>query len=386
MVIAPQAIVDPPLLAWTMKQSYPTDTNFVLLDGLRGLGALLVLVGHTMVAWGPFSPQSGSIVVDAFFALSGFVLAYAYEPRFKMGMRAGEFMLHRIVRLFPLYLLGTVAVYLVLLAMTFGDADGAERAGNLTVHLIPQLFMLPAPASLGSAEVYSLNWPAYTLMWELVANLVYVLIFRWLTTRVLIGVVIVSGLFLAFAILHFGSIDLGPDWPTWWGGLPRAMFGFFLGVLAFRLVGAPQTARRPKSWLAIPLLLSLPVFCCIPASYEMRPFVDIALAWVALLPMLILCQSIRPPDRFTHLFMVGGRISYAVYILHQPVRDIIKRVQWNSTIVTDYAPWTGLAILVGMVGVAYVAEKYYDRPVRRAFVKMLRTRAAKRRSNAGFAE
>lgn len=359
-----------------MELRKPSDT-FVLLDGVRGLGALLVLAGHTITAWGPVWPASGAIVVDAFFALSGFVLAYAYEPKFRTGMRAGEFMLHRIVRLFPLYLLGTLLVYLTLLAFTFGDADGAKRAGGISLQLAPQLFMLPSPPQLGAADVYSLNVPAYTLLCELAVNLVYVLIFRWLTTRVLVGVVLVAAACLAVTILNFGRIDIGSDWGTWWGGLARAMFGFFVGVLAFRCAGSPRTAGRPKHWFAVPLLVMLPAICFIPATPEWRPFVDIALAWGVLLPLLLVCQSFRPPDRFTALFTFGGQISYAVYILHQPVREIVKRIQWHSTIVSDLAPWSGIAVLAFVVAVAFVAERYYDRPMRSAIVAWLKSRAAK---------
>lgn len=357
-----------------METRSSTHDTFVLLDGLRGLGALLVLAGHTIVAWGPVWPASGAIVVDAFFALSGFVLAFSYEPRFRTGMGAGEFMLHRVVRLFPLYLLGTLLVYLTLLSFTFGDPDGPVRADHYTLQLLPQLVMLPSPPQLGALDVYSLNTPAYTLFCELVVNLVYVLVFRWLSTRVLVGVVVVAGLALAATILVFGRIDMGSDWATWWGGLVRASFGFFAGVLGYRLVGSPRTAQRPRHWFAVPLLLMLPLICFIPASAAWRPFVDIALAWGLLLPMLLICQSIRPPDRFTGFFAVGGQISFAIYILHQPVREIIERLQWRSTIVSDLAPWSGLGIMLVIVAVACVAERFYDRPVRRAIVVWLRSR------------
>ncbi len=354
-----------------------TSDTFVLLDAVRGLGALLVLAGHTITAWGPVSPASGAIVVDAFFALSGFVLAYAYEPHFRNGMSAGEFMLHRIVRLFPLYLLGTLLVYLTLLAFTVGDADGAERAGAISLQLAPQLFMLPSPPQLGAANVYSLNVPAYTLFCELAVNLAFVLVFRWLSTRVLVGLVLVAAACLAGTILIFGRIDIGSDWGTWWGGLARAMFGFFVGVLAYRFAGSPRTADRPKHWFAVPLLVMLPAICFIPATPEWRPFVDIALACGVLLPLLLICQSLRPPDRFTALFTIAGQLSYAIYILHQPVREVIKRIQWSSTIVSDVAPWSGMAVMALVVAVAYVAERYYDRPMRSAIVAWLRQRSPK---------
>ena len=361
-----------------MKPRTSTVTNFVLLDGVRGLGALLVLVGHTIAAWGPVWPASGAIVVDAFFALSGFVLAYAYEPKFRTGMGARAFMLHRIVRLFPLYLLGTLLVYLTLIVFAVGDADGAQRAGGISLQLLPQLVMLPSPPQLGAADVYSLNVPAYTLLCELAVNLVYVLIFRWLSRRMLIGVVLVAALGLAITILIFGRIDIGSDWGTWWGGLARAMFGFFVGVLAYRLAGSPRMANRPKHWFAVPLLVMLPAICFIPATPEWRPFVDIALACGILLPLLLICQSLRPPDRFAGLFTLGGQISYGVYILHQPIREIVKRVSWKSTIVSDLAPWSGMAIMVLVVAIAFVAERYYDRPVRGALVAWLKSRETKR--------
>jgi peptidoglycan/LPS O-acetylase OafA/YrhL len=358
-----------------MTQRPTEDTTFVLLDGLRGLGALLVLMGHTVAAWGVFLPLGGAIVVDAFFVLSGFVLAYAYEPRFRAGMGTSEFMTHRLVRLVPLYLLGTALVYAVLIAFTIGDADGADRAQHYTIQLLPQLFLLPTPPALGTADVYAFNTPAYTLLFELIVNLAYVLAFRWLSTRVLVAVVVVAGIWLAIAVFTFGGINLGSNWATWWGGLPRSFFGFFIGVLGFRLVGSPRSAERPARRIAVPLVFALPLICFIPASAELRPFVDVGVACGLLLPLLMLSQSMRPPGFLTPVFVAGGQISYAIYILHQPVREVLERIRWRSTLVTDLAPWSGMAVMVFMIAVAWAAERYYDRPVRRAIVRWLRSRA-----------
>ncbi|MFT3723943.1 MAG: acyltransferase [Hyphomonadaceae bacterium] len=346
------------------------ERSFVLLDGVRGLGAIMVLMGHTITSWGLPMPQSGNIVVDAFFLMSGFVLAYAYEPRFAAGMSAGEFMLQRLIRLFPLYLLGTIGVYVIVIAITVGDANAGDRVSLYTIRLIPQLFMLPSPEFLHTKDMYSLNTPAYTLFFELVVNLVYVLIFRWLTMRVLIGLVVVLGVILTFTVFHFGFLGVGSDWATWWGGFPRAGFGFFVGVLAYRIAGSPKTADRPVSWFAIPMLLLLPLVCFIPASAEMRPFIDLTLAFALFLPLLLLGQSIRPPEMLTRACLVAGQISYAVYILQQPIREIYERIDWKSTFLTDTAPAGGIVALVVVLAISIAAEKYYDRPVRRALTKL----------------
>ena len=357
--------------------------NFVLLDGLRGLGAVLVLVGHTIQYWGPVWAPSGAVVVDFFFLLSGFVIAYAYEPKFATGMQAGEFMTHRLVRLYPLYILGTLAGFFVLCAMAFGDADGGERSAGYVLQLIPQLFLLPAPEVLGSPDLYSFNVPAWTLLFELTVNLFYVCAFRWLRdTRILAVLVAVCAVILIVLVMAAGGIDTGSDWRTFWAGFARAGFGFFAGVLAYRLVGRPQTARRPVSRWSFAMLVALPLVCFIPSTPESRPVVDLTLVVVLGLPLLCMAQSIAPPTRLHGLFLMGGRISYAAYILHQPFREIAERVTWRSPILLDTAPLGGIAILVAVLTLAWAAEKYYDRPLRRYIVARLKQRTGRVRAPA----
>lgn len=357
--------------------------NFVLLDGLRGLGAVLVLVGHTMPYWGPIWAPSGAVMVDLFFLLSGFVIAYAYEPRFAGGMGAREFMTHRIVRLYPLYLLGTLAGFAVFCATTIGDANAPERTISYTQQLLPQLFMLPAPEVLGNPDLYSFNVPAWTLFFELVVNCVYVLAFRWLRdTRILMGLLAACAIALVVAIFAFGKIDTGSDWATFWGGFARAGFGFFAGVLAYRLLGSPRTVQRPVSNWAFALLIALPAVCFIPATPELRPVVDATLVIVFGIPLLMIAQSLAPPEPAGRFLLVLGRISYAMYILHQPFREIAERITWRSPVLLDTAPLGGIVILIAVTALAYFAEKYYDRPVRRLIVAQLKRRALRQRMAA----
>jgi peptidoglycan/LPS O-acetylase OafA/YrhL len=363
--------------------SHVQPQNFVLLDGLRGLGAILVLIGHTMPYWGPFWAPSGAVIVDLFFLLSGFVIAFSYETRFAQGMGVGEFMLHRIVRLYPLYLLGTVLGFIVLFALSVGDPDGGARQAAMGLQFVPALFVLPAPEALGSANVYPLNVPAWTLFFEFAVNFVYVLAFRWLSdTRILAIVTSLCAVGLAVTVFHFGRIDAGPEWPTFWAGFARAGFGFFAGVLTFRLLGSPRTTQRPISKWAFVILVAIPAACFVPATEELRPWLDLLLAMILGMPLLYLAQSVAPPEGFTRLFILGGRISYAIYILHQPFRELMARWSWRDPWPIESAPLGGIAVLVAVVVVSYFAEKYYDRPVRRWTVHQLRRRAAARAAAA----
>ena len=68
-----------------MTSSSLTKPHFALLDGLRGVAALIVLTYHLFEAWttSAFDQMCnhGHLAVDFFFVLSGFVVAYAYDDR-----------------------------------------------------------------------------------------------------------------------------------------------------------------------------------------------------------------------------------------------------------------------------------------------------------------
>lgn len=363
-----------------MAHSGTQHDNFVLLDGLRGLGAVLVLIGHSMAFWGPYSAPSGAVIVDLFFLLSGFVIAFAYEPRLAGGMGITEFMSHRFVRLYPLYFFGIMLGYFGLCATTIGDADGGKRSLELSLQLVPQLFMMPAPPVLGDTNLYSLNSPAWTLFYELVVNLVYVVAFRWLrNTKVLVAVVIACAIALILTVFHFGKIDVGPVWKNAWGGFARAGFGFFAGVLAFRILGSPKSTVRPISNWAFALMVVIPVICFIPSTKEVRPFVDLTLAVILGIPILLISQSMAPPEKFHRLFIMGGRISYAIYILHQPFCEVARRINWRTGLLDQYAPLGGVAILIVVLILSYFVERYYDRPIRRYLMAKVKQRSTRKR-------
>ncbi len=360
------------------------DQNFVLLDGLRGVGAALVLFGHSIALWGSYSPPIGAVMVDLFFLLSGFVIAYAYEPKLRAGMTTGEFMQHRIIRLYPLYLLGLVLGFVVMAVFTL--RDGEDLLGGLTVQLLPALAGLPSPAANGVTTTYPLNPPAWTLVFELTANLAYAACFRWLrNTRVLLAVTAVFAVILVLVVQYYGKINVGMDWKNILGGFARAGFGFFAGVLAFRLVGSPRQTRRPPSNWAFVVMLAIPAICLFPAPHELRIYAELFVVVGLGVPILWVSRLIEPPSRYVGLFLVGGRISYALYILHMPVVELFKRQQWRFLENGLPPPIPGIILLVVMVAIAWLAEKYYDRPVRRMVVRMIKLRAAGKRSRLPIA-
>ena len=78
--------------------------RYEILDGLRGVAAIIVLVYHLCEGCGIVLGH-GYLGVDFFYALSGFVVGYAYDDRWGK-MSIGGFFKRRIVRLHPMVIMG----------------------------------------------------------------------------------------------------------------------------------------------------------------------------------------------------------------------------------------------------------------------------------------
>jgi peptidoglycan/LPS O-acetylase OafA/YrhL len=357
---------------------------YLALDGMRGVGAMVVVVAHCYIFWAGLSFPNGFPVVDMFFLLSGFVIAFAYEPRFHSGMTVGKFMLQRLVRLYPLYILG-IAMGAVVHFLIVADSS-ATTMGAYAGALIPQLLMLPSPDITGTGDFYHFNVPAWTLFFEFAANLVYILCWRWLkSTRVLAVVVGLSAIWLAWAVLSAGTVDLGPMWHDFSGGFARVAFSFFGGVLMFRLVGSPKAIKtRITLWAILPAAL-LPIVV-LPDAGEFRPWLDLFTVIVISPAFVWLAQATNPPRWLWRVFATLGGMSYAMYILHYPIFVAAKRLSFKvPELSTVWAPWSGIAILAIVFVISVAAERLYDEPVRAWISGKLKARDKRRKAQQAAA-
>ena len=93
-----------------------TDTkpHYDLLDGLRGVAALIVIWYHVFEGFAFASAGNietlnhGYLAVDFFFILSGFVIGYAYDDRWGKNFTMKDFFKRRLIRLHPMVIMGAV--------------------------------------------------------------------------------------------------------------------------------------------------------------------------------------------------------------------------------------------------------------------------------------
>lgn len=101
--------------------------HYHILDGLRGVAAIVVVWFHIFEAYATSHVDQiinhGYLAVDFFFMLSGFVIGYAYDNRWKT-MTTGEFIKRRLIRLQPM-----VAIGAIIGALIFYLFPGLPRMG-----------------------------------------------------------------------------------------------------------------------------------------------------------------------------------------------------------------------------------------------------------------
>lgn len=122
--------------------------HYDLLDGLRGVAALLVVWYHVFEGYafaGGTSIETinhGYLAVDFFFILSGFVIGYAYDDRWGKTLTVKNFFKRRLVRLHPMVVLGAVLGAITFFIQGSVQWDGSHVATSLVmVALLCAMFL-----------------------------------------------------------------------------------------------------------------------------------------------------------------------------------------------------------------------------------------------------
>lgn len=342
------------------------------LDALRGVAAIAVVLYHRRWwhAEGPFL-EHAFLAVDFFFALSGFVIAHAYQRRLQQGMALGEFVALRLIRLLPMLLLaGAVAASLPLWRVL---RHGVVVEDAVWWAVLANALALPTPVVLAAEPEapFPMNDPSWSLCFELAMNLAFALAVPWLTRARLVAAIGLGLLALAWAAWGNpeGLKPLGNTWQHLAAGVPRTSFSFLLGVALYRLQAAAPRGLPGAVALAGALLVAS--FTPPLAFDHTRAY---QLACVALLYPAIIVFVARQPSggRWARLARGLGAVSYPLYILHDPL------YAWLDRVLTPDVPgrlWIALAVIVAA---SAAALRLVDEPVRRRLSRWQRQRAARR--------
>jgi peptidoglycan/LPS O-acetylase OafA/YrhL len=346
--------------------------HFAALDGLRGIAAISVVLFH-FGRWFniPSLATNSGLAVDLFFCLSGYVLCAAYQDRLVSGMSTIRFVQIRLVRLWPLIVLGT-AISLVFVVFRMVVKHQAIDMNVLVLAPLLGVVSLPflgAPAAIGGPQVFPLNGPQYTLFLEFLVNIVWALVPGFRRPRL-------TFLAVVLALAAIGSFGLGGDQTSnFWLGVPRVFGSYLLGVIAYLMKGRIERfASRPAIFGGcVGLMIILFYF---PVTLPL----SVSLIWIAVIAPITVASGAQMllPVHWNPTALFFGRLSYPIYALHYPifcwVNGIFQTVFKRQDVILEI-PLCFMMIILG----SYSALVLFDEPVRRLLANNVKRPATRMR-------
>ena len=332
--------------------AFSRHSRFLALDEMRGVAALFVVWGHYGSYDKIFSPRFYYLAVDLFFVLSGFVLAHANDPRFKAGQSGTCFMVDRLRRLAPLYLVGLLLGSLSLLKIH------RMGSGSAIACIAINFFGLPSPITDHAGLLFPPNIVFWSLFFEVwIGNLLFAFLWPWLKPRCLVLLTGASGLGLVASSFVWHDIDSGWTWATIVGGFFRVGYSFFIGVGLARLhrVRPPSFSVPPRvPMMVLALVLAFPLGGLVGRFFE-------ASAALVIFPALIRWGA-EAEGRGHRLSKALGDISYAIYTIHLPIIAVLAHSSFHRTM---RQPLVEVSLIVGIAMLAHALERWVDRPLQR---------------------
>lgn len=342
------------------------------LDGVRGLAVLMVVLGHTQISFLP-PAQAQAILdvigpgfygVDIFFVLSGFLITSLLlnERSARERVWLGGFYARRALRLLPaLYLM--LAVFWAYTAVTGAPLAPVQRMsiasifyGNNWFQVFHPLSVAPSLGhiwSLSVEEQFYLVWPALLL-----------LLIRPRRGRLLIpAICVLIAIVMARRALLWSAHGVA-IWMQLFERTDTRVDSLLIGALAAVLWTRGMIPRRG---IGVCAYASIAVMAVIVGRYSLlNRFLYVGgFALFAAATALVIVATVEGAWVLNRFFesrplRLLGRVSYGLYLWHQPVYFAVVRYT------TGWAPLARFALALGITASCVAASwNFVERPVQR---------------------
>lgn len=353
----------------------PTE-RFYVLDGIRGVGAFLVMFAHYLdpgFGQNPFF-SSTYVAVDMFFILSGFVVYHAYAGKLQNGMTAGAYINRRFSRFAPTVTAGVI-FGAIGMATWYAAYDLEMNPVRFALVHIGHLVFIPAFVDFNVpvkdlGHLFPTNRALWSIFYEFVATVCFLWFLKLRQWSLFVGMVV------SYAVLVLGSYavaqDTGAQMTTHVGhsadsfllGFPRVFGDFLCGMLLYRI-----TYLKPGWFMrfvptmrgivpALAVYVALLVFYLFPFRWNGTYQI---FSLVILSPLLIVVSVRILPGRKWVCSLLDwlGQLSFPLYCIHEPMRILIEAT-FVANDLTD-VPWRYqilLSIVLSTLFAAFLLEVF----------------------------
>ncbi len=329
---------DTPAIAWK------PDAYCLALDGIRGLAILAVTLyrlckefdpeAHPVLAMVRRFAPAGERGVDLFFVLSGFLITAILLRTKNDPHYFRNFMVRRVLRIFPLYLLSLILGILVIPNLfettTF---DMARRE---------QLFLWTYTSNLRMAWLNSWCFGAFDHFWSLAVEEHFYLVWPavvLLLTRRQLGIaciVIIVGVAFARSVAAMDShFDVAVSVATFFRA-DGLSFGALLAILLTSSVN--KTMIHRASWIALTLLFPILIGIAVSGMrmFELPSTLCPATCFAGMAVVLLGSRSNPIVKLFeSRCLRMLGKYSFGMYVVQLPLVTMLPLASFSEHLAAD---------------------------------------------------
>jgi peptidoglycan/LPS O-acetylase OafA/YrhL len=326
-----------------------TGKHFIALDSLRGFAALYVVSFHML----PFWP--GWLMVDFFFALSGFVLshAYLYSGRDTSGL---QFVFHRLARLYPLHVF---ALFFFIFSYVVREHSFPTYADGTLYTFLQQLTLTHSIGMHTTDQPW--NGPSWSVSVEFWVSILFFFLVKRSTPSIYLFIISAVCLLVIYNKSDNGLLVVTENF---FGiinsGLLRCVCSFLCGVLTYRAYLALKSSEgllRRVPWTFMEILSLLAVAFIILARRNSVSDIDMFAPPVFMMLILVFAFDHGWISRMLKRTIYLGKISYSIYLNHVPVIGLLMVLDIKG-------PFFLPAVYVVTLIVSHFSYQYIEKPCR----------------------
>lgn len=302
--------------------------RYEVLDGLRGVCALLVCILHARILSHLYDLdfiRNSYLFVDFFFVLSGFVICASYQNKIIEKKGFYKFTIKRIGRIWPLHILTLSVMVLIelckyyILSQSSINSGSEAFVGRFSIEsLISNIFLLH---SIGLHESLTWNNPSWSISVEFFTYLVFALVVYWFRANIKnVAVTITLLSILILWALNPINMDVSYDY-----GMLRCLSGFFVGVCVYTLRNSRLTIGFYKASFIEFFAITATCFYIIHYGYNqfslISPFVFGIMVWLFSYELGAFSYLLK----FKYI-QVLGKLSFTMYMIHSVLLTVIWRI------------------------------------------------------------
>jgi peptidoglycan/LPS O-acetylase OafA/YrhL len=215
-------------------------------------------------------------------------------------------------------------------------------------------------------NLFSLNAPAWSLFWEYIANIFYILILYKVSKNILLFLSLLG----AIGIFYIASLhtNLSGGWggPNFWDGGVRVFYSFLAGMVVYR---SNWIIKNKLGFIGISVLLMIAFFAPYRNAYNWITEPILVVFYFPLLVSLGAGATLTRP--FQKIAKLSGELSYPLYMVHYPfVWVFLTYVAVVKPTLATLSYVIPLSV-IALITLSYLVMVFVDEPMRKYFKNKL---------------